>query len=252
MNKFRLKEFCVSVAILLLCSFTLPFAFSNANTVNTASANFNPGKSVSDKAVTDNSKISLIYDSLNLDDLGLSEEAFNYAIAGFEKLKQSGKIVNDKVISIVDFTKPSSKKRLFVIDVNNFKLLFNTYVAHGQNTGMEYAKAFSNNRDSHQSSLGFYVTSGTYNGCNGYSMYLNGMENGINSLAYDRSIVMHGAPYVSEGMIKSRGYIGRSHGCPAVPEKLNKPIIEKIKNGSCFFIYSDNRSYLSKSRLLHT
>ncbi|RYY64623.1 MAG: murein L,D-transpeptidase catalytic domain family protein [Chitinophagaceae bacterium] len=194
----------------------------------------------------------MIYDSLNLQDLGLSEEAYNYAIAGFEKLKQAGRIGNDRVISIADFSQPSSRKRLFVIDLNNFKLLFNTYVAHGQNTGEAYAKSFSNNPDSHQSSLGFYITSGTYNGCNGYSMYLNGMEKGINNLAYDRSIVMHGAPYVSEGFIKSRGYIGRSHGCPAVPEKLNKPIIEKIKNGSCFFIYSDNRSYLTKSRLLHT
>lgn len=209
------------------------------------------------KNVADNTKstpigLAFVYDSLNLEDLGLSEEAFNYAVAGYEKLKQSGTILNDKVLSIVDFTKPSNKKRLFVIDLNNYKLLFNTYVAHGQNTGREFAKAFSNKPESHQSSLGFYVTSGTYNGSNGYSMYLKGLEKGFNSLAYERAIVMHGAPYVSEGMIRSQGYIGRSHGCPAVPEKLNKPIIEKIKNGSCFFIYSNNRSYLSKSRLLHT
>ncbi|MBC7935130.1 MAG: murein L,D-transpeptidase catalytic domain family protein [Rhizobacter sp.] len=249
MKKFRLKELFVSIAIVLLCILTLPLAFSKSNVlkVATGSNTITPAA-----GIATSHSLLLIYDSLNLDELGLSAEAFNYAITGYEKLKQSGKIFNDKVISIVDFTKPSYKKRLFVIDLNNYKLLFNTYVAHGQNTGAAYAKAFSNKAESHQSSLGFYITSGTYNGGNGYSMYLNGVENGFNNQAYDRSIVMHGAPYVSEGMIRSKGYIGRSHGCPAVPEKLNKPIIEKIKNGSCFFIYSDNRSYLSKSRLLHT
>lgn len=250
MKKFRLKGVYLSAAILLLSIFTLPFAFSKSNGIGNISVN----KTVIAAPVTtkENTSMALIYDSLNLDDLGLSQDAFNYAVAGYEKLKQSGKIINDKVISIVDFTKPSYKKRLFVIDLSNFKLLFNTYVAHGQNTGKEYAKAFSNRPESYQSSLGFYITSGTYVGKNGFSMHLDGLEYGINHLAEERAIVMHGAPYVSEGMIRSQGYIGRSHGCPAVPEKLNKPIIEKIKNGSCFFIYSDNRSYLSKSRLLHT
>lgn len=252
MKKFRLKGVYLSAAILLLSIFTLPFAFSKSNGIGNIPVSKTSTIPVSGKENTGNSNMSLIYDSLNLDDLGLSQDAFNYAIAGYEKLKQSGKIINDKVLSIVDFTKPSYKKRLFVIDLSNFKLLFNTYVAHGQNTGKEYAKAFSNKPESYQSSLGFYVTSGTYVGKNGFSMHLDGLEYGINHLAEERAIVMHGAPYVSEGMIRSQGYIGRSHGCPAVPEKLNKPIIEKIKNGSCFFIYSDNRSYLSKSRLLHT
>ena len=254
MKKFRLKEFYVLSGILLLSLFTLPLAFSKPGNGNTDyTHNYGDKTTVAASVKKDNaSTMEMLYDSLNLDELGLSEEAFDYAITGFEKLKNSGKIINDKVISIADFSKPSSKKRLFVIDLSNYKLLFNTYVAHGQNTGKEYAQAFSNRPESHQSSLGFYVTSGTYNGSNGYSMYLNGMENGFNNLAYERAIVMHGAPYVSEGFIRNQGYLGRSHGCPAVPEKLNKPIIEKIKNGSCFFIYSNNRTYLSKSRLLHT
>lgn len=248
MKPFTLKEFCVFTCVLLLSIFTLPLAFSKPSDASKV----NPLTPATTVVASTESKLAMVYDSLNLDELGLSEEAYNYAITGFENLKRAGRIANDKIISIADFSQPSSKKRLFVIDLSSFKLLFNTYVAHGQNTGQEYARAFSNNPDSHQSSLGFYITSGTYNGGNGYSMYLNGMEKGINNLAYDRSIVMHGAPYVSEGFIKMRGYIGRSHGCPAVPEKLNKPIIEKIKNGSCFFIYSDNTSYLTKSRLLHT
>lgn len=231
--------------------FYLPFAFSKSNGAADRYLAIS-AINIPDHTKSASNSLELVYDSLNLDNLGLSQEAFNYAIAGYKKLKESGTILNDKVLSIVDFSKPSNKKRLFVIDLNNYKLLFNTYVAHGQNTGKEFAKAFSNNPESHQSSLGFYITSGTYNGSNGYSMYLKGMEKGFNNLAYERAIVMHGAPYVSEGFIRSRGYIGRSHGCPAVPEKLNKPIIEKIKNGSCFFIYSNNRSYLSKSRLLHT
>lgn len=251
MKKYRLKELGVFITVLLLSIFTLPLAFSKNNgKVSLTAATFS--NATGNTTVKAGNKLLEVYDSLNLDELGLSEEAFDYAITGYEKLKQAGKVINDRVISIVDFSKPSFKKRLFVIDLDNYKLLFNTYVAHGQNTGKEYAKAFSNRPESHQSSLGFYITSGTYNGSNGYSMYLNGMESGFNNLAYERAIVMHGAPYVSEGMIRSQGYIGRSHGCPAVPEKLNKPIIEKIKNGSCFFIYSDNRTYLSKSRLLHT
>ena len=252
MKKFRLKELCVSITVLLLCILSLPLAFAKTNVPGKFSAGDGNSKGITTAASNTTCSLLQVYDSLNLDELGLSEEAFDYAITGYEKLKQAGKIFNDRVISIADFTKPSYKKRLFVIDLLNYKLLFNTYVAHGQNTGREYANAFSNKPESHQSSLGFYITSGTYNGGNGYSMYLNGMENGFNNQAYERAIVMHGAPYVSEGMIRSQGYIGRSHGCPAVPEKLNKPIIEKIKNGSCFFIYSDNRSYLSKSRLLHT
>ena len=244
----------MAASVLLLSLFTLPLAFSKTNGKAHLSIPNTADKVnvLTNSALEAEARLLEVYDSLNLDEAGLSERAFDYAIAGFQKLKRSGRIANDNIISIVDFTKPSFKKRLFVIDLNNYKLLFNTYVAHGQNTGREYAKAFSNKPESHQSSLGFYITSGTYNGSNGYSMYLKGMENGINNLAYERAIVMHGAPYVSEGAIRNMGYIGRSHGCPAVPEKLNKPIIEKIKNGSCFFIYSDNSTYLSKSGLLRT
>ena len=132
---------------------------------------------------------------------------------------------NQRILSIIDFTKPSSQKRLYILDVTNFKLLFNTYVAHGQNTGQEYASKFSNKAESFQSSLGFYVTTGTYMGKNGFSMQLDGVEKGFNDQADERAIVMHGAPYVSEDFIRQRGYLGRSHGCPAVPQPLNKPII---------------------------
>jgi len=229
----------------------LPFAFSKSRPVNT---NITPSTDATTSTVEamEASLMAKVYDSLDLGVKGLSHEAYNKAVKGFNFLKSQGRLVNDHVISIVDFTKPSSQKRLFIIDLKNVKVLFNTYVAHGQNSGTAFAKAFSNRPESFQSSPGFYRTSTTYVGKNGYSMKLDGLEQGINDKASERAIVMHGAPYVSEGFIKARGYLGRSWGCPAVPESLNRPIIEKIKNGSCLFIYSEEGNYLSKSRILNS
>jgi len=195
---------------------------------------------------------AMLYSDLNLDSLGLSEEAFSMALKGFEYLKSNGRLLNENIISIIDFSKPSSVKRLFVIDFASGVLLFNTYVAHGQNSGSAMAEKFSNKICSLQSSLGFYETATTYEGKNGYSLKLEGLEKGINDNAMERSIVMHGAPYVSEGMIKIKGYLGRSWGCPAVPEKYSKPIIDKIKNGSCIFIYANNSIYLHQSKILQS
>jgi hypothetical protein len=176
--------------------------------------------------------------------------AFESALKGFNSLRAAGKLVNDNILSIVDFSLPSSEKRLFVIDLKNFKVLFNTYVAHGRNSGKEFANQFSNDPESFKSSLGFYVTKDTYNGAHGFSLHLEGEEKGINDNAYSRSIVMHSAPYVDECVVKSQGFIGRSLGCPALSPKVYKSIIEKIKNGSCLFLYSPNPYYLSHSRLL--
>ena len=255
MKKFSLRGLYLFAAVMLFLLLHFPFAFSNSGSIrafNKDSSALSKNATLSAPVTASASTSFLLYDSLHLNDFGLSPQAFSYALKGYEKLKKSGKLVNEKVISIVDFSLPSYKKRLFIIDISNFKLLYNTYVAHGQNTGKAYANAFSNKPESHQSSLGFYITSGTYNGGNGFSMYLNGMEPGFNDRANERAIVMHGADYVSEQFIKNQGYIGRSYGCPAVPEKLNKPIIEKIKNGSCLFIYSNNKNYLSRSKLINS
>lgn len=206
-------------------------------------------KMVSEKS---ESAISKMYDSLKLNLSGLSQDAFDYAVKGYEYLKTKGKISNQNVLTIADFTKPSSKKRLFILDIKNYKVLFNTYVSHGQGSGAAMATEFSNIPESYQSSLGFYTTSTTYCGKNGFSLHLQGMESGINDKAEERAIVMHGAPYVSEGFINSRGFLGRSWGCPAVPEQLSKPIIEKIKNGSCLFIFSENNKYLHSSKIINS
>jgi hypothetical protein len=192
-------------------------------------------------------KIVSLYDSLNLGKLGLSRNAYNDAMRGYNYLLAEGKLNNDKILSIVDFSLPSSRKRLFILDLKNNKLVYNTYVAHGRNSGREMASQFSNQHESNKSSLGFYVTGGTYIGKHGYSMRLLGEEKGINDNANSRAIVMHSAAYVSESAIKMQGFIGRSLGCPAVPEHLHKPIIEKIKNGSCLFLYSPDKHYASHS-----
>jgi len=191
-----------------------------------------------------------VYDSLKLEKLGLSRQAFDYALKGFNHLLVKGKLNNNNIISIADFSEPSSKKRFFIIDLKNYKILFNTYVAHGQNSGKEFANNFSNKHESLQSSPGFYVTKETYFGSKGFSLRLEGEEQGINDNALTRGIVMHAAPYVNKALAQGRGFIGRSWGCPAVAPELNQAIINKIKNGTCLFLYTPNKNYISSSKIL--
>lgn len=190
-----------------------------------------------------------VYDSLHLSDFGLSKAAFQQGLAGLDLLVRSGDIHNADILSIVDLSLPSSKKRLFVIDLNTCQLIFNTYVSHGKNSGKEMATRFSNNPRSCESSLGFYVTGDTYRGHHGYSLKLKGEEEGINDNAFSRGIVIHSAPYVNDRIAKSQGFIGRSEGCPAIPKNLHKKIIEKIKNGTCLFLYSPDKYYESHSKM---
>ena len=195
------------------------------------------------------SENSFLYESLDLNALGLSEDAFDYAIKGYEYLKTIGKLDNERILSIVDFSLPSSQKRLFVLDMENGRLLYQTFVAHGRNSGKEYAKQFSNRPESFKSSLGFYVTKNTYFGQHGFSLRLEGEEKGINDNAMKRAIVIHSADYVDKKLISSQGYIGRSLGCPALPKEVYKPIISKIKDGSCLFVYSPG-NYAATSPVL--
>ncbi len=191
-----------------------------------------------------------LYRLLSLDSLGLSKEAFDEAITGFQNLQRNGNIQNGGILSIVDFSQPSFKKRLFVLDIENGKLLFNTLVAHGRNSGQVLATRFSNRFRSFESSLGFYLTGDTYNGHKGYALRLMGMEQGINDNAFKRGIVVHAAAYVNEEISKIYGRLGRSEGCPAIPFDIHRSLIETIKNGSCFFIYGKDRRYTNQSRLL--
>lgn len=209
-------------------------------------------RTVSYKSIISSIKVDEVYDSLSLEQMGLSRKVFNLALKGWQKLKLAGCIANDNILSIVDFSQPSNKKRLYIIDLANVQLLFNTYVAHGRRSGKETAVHFSNRPRSLESSIGFYVTADPYMGSNGYSLRLNGMENGFNSNASRREIVLHGANYVSEDYINSNGYLGRSWGCPAVPMESSREIIEMIKKGTCLFIYSPMRGYLAGSKILNS
>lgn len=195
-----------------------------------------------------------IYDNITFENHQvLNFEVFEKAFLGFQNLKKAGKLDEDvNLLTICDFSLSSTQKRLWVIDVADKKVLFNSLVAHGKGTGEEFAKDFSNTLNSYQSSLGFYITQSTYNGSNGYSLRLLGMDKGYNDQALPRAIVMHGADYVSEDFIKAQNRIGRSWGCPAVPRALAKPIINTIKDSSCLFIYYPDEKYLGTSEWLKT
>jgi hypothetical protein len=196
-------------------------------------------------------RFNLLYDSLGLDALELSRAAFEHAVKGFLALQQAGEIRNTDVLSIVDFSLPSNKKRLFVIDMANGRLLFNTFVAHGRNSGGLMATRFSNRTNSLMSSLGFYLTGDPFIGQHGYSLRLEGIEPGWNDHANRRAIIMHPADYVSEDHIRQWGLLGRSEGCPAIPQELDQPIIDEIKGGSCLFLYAPNKIYLKRSGLVY-
>jgi hypothetical protein len=192
-----------------------------------------------------------LYAGSHLEQFGVARTVFEMALKGFNKLQQQGVLSADSILTIVDFSKSSRLKRLVVIDLKSLEVLFNTVVAHGRNTGQEFANSFSNQPRSHKSSLGFYVTKETYQGSNGYSLKLDGFEKGINDKALQRAIVMHPANYANEEVIGSKGFLGRSYGCPAVPEKVSRKIIDKIKNGNCLFVYFPDQKYLSNSKLLN-
>ncbi|HEY9257313.1 murein L,D-transpeptidase catalytic domain family protein [Chitinophaga sp.] len=199
---------------------------------------------------TDSAQEISLYDNMRLDTTGLSREAFENALKGYQHLEESGRIKNPDVISIIDFSLPSTKKRLFVIDLKNKLLLFNTLVSHGRNSGKDIASTFSNQMNSFKSSLGFYITGNTYTGEHGYSLRLEGEEAGINGNALSRGIVMHSANYVNESLGKVQGYIGRSLGCPAIPENIHRKVIECIRNGTCLFLYSPDKYYSAHTKIL--
>ena len=201
---------------------------------------------------TNSNNASALFSELHLGDAGLSATVFNSALEGLQKLDSKGVISKDDIITIVDFSQPSTQKRLYVLDLNNKQILFNTLVAHGKNSGGLWAKSFSNKTSSLKSSPGFYVTEDTYVGHNGYSLRLEGLEKNINDNAGKRAIVMHGAPYVDQSAISSLGYLGRSWGCPAVPEAQKEAIINTIKGGTCLFIYSPDKNYQKRSTLLNS
>jgi hypothetical protein len=176
-------------------------------------------------------------------------DVFRHGLVGYSHLQQSHKLSEKGILTLIDFRKSANSKRLWVIDIIKKKLLFHSLTAHGRNTGDVFASKFSNKHNSHQSSLGFYITGNTYIGKHGISLKLLGIESGINDQAEARAIVMHGADYVSDEYIRKFGRLGRSFGCPAVPMELHKKIITTLAGGTCLFIYYPDSEYLAKTHL---
>ncbi|MGZ5133565.1 MAG: murein L,D-transpeptidase catalytic domain family protein [Flavitalea sp.] len=192
-----------------------------------------------------------LYDSMKLKRSGLSKKAFEFAWKGYQYMLEKKLLGKTEILSICDFSQSSRRKRLYIIDLESMKLLINTHVAHGRNSGSEYARSFSNSHESHKSSLGFYITRNSYRGGHGLALEIDGLERGINDKANQRKIVVHGSTYVGDGFLRSNPFNGRSFGCPAVPAKVTTQVINTIKNGSCFFIYHPTKNYISKSKILN-
>ena len=190
-----------------------------------------------------------IYEEAGLEEKGLSFEVFDKAMIGYLNLKNAGQLSDKQLLSVVDFDKPSTEKRFWLIDLEKREVIENTYVSHGKNSGENMAKYFSNTDDSNMSSLGFYVTGETYIGRHGLSLKLDGMDDPYNTNARLRDIVMHGADYVSKDFIDQYGRLGRSEGCPALPMGLHEDVIEKVKDRTVLYMHASGHDY--DSRLLN-
>ncbi|WP_037315786.1 murein L,D-transpeptidase catalytic domain family protein [Salegentibacter sp. Hel_I_6] len=196
-------------------------------------------------------KVATLYSEFSTNNASIpAMPVFEKAMKGYEQLEEKGK-VGKKILTVVDFGLSSTKKRMWIMNMDTKEVLFHTYVSHGKNTGGEFATKFSNTVNSLQSSLGFYVTAETYYGKNGLSLFIDGMEKGFNSNARKRYVVIHGADYAEPNFINRIGRLGRSYGCPAVPNTIAKDVIDTIKEESVVYIHKNNKDYLNNSPLLN-
>lgn len=217
----------------------MSFVFNPLNESHTKNYSFSSIKKSND-----------VYNSLDANNFQLpKEESFSKALEGYYVLKSKG-VIKKQYLTIIDFSLSSNIKRMWIIDMNQNKIILNSLVAHGKNSGEEYAEDFSNKNQSNKSSLGFFATGEVYQGKHGLSLKLDGLEKGINDNARQREVVVHGADYVSESFIKNHKRLGRSQGCPAVPVELSKKIIETIKDRTCLFIYHPSENDIESSKLI--
>lgn len=219
--------------------------------VGLSSNDFNYQLSVTTDGQDFDNIANTLYHQIDLCEDDLDVVVFKKALKGYLYLKYTNELNNPRYLTILDFSKPSSHKRLWVIDLQWKQVVFNELAAHGKNSGDKYAQSFSNTPNSRKSSLGFYVTGETYNGKHRYSMKLRGMEYGFNHNAFARGIVMHGANYVSEEIAMAQKSVGRSFGCPAVSNTVNHDIVDLLKEGSCLFMYHQQAYYNGKSKILN-
>jgi hypothetical protein len=241
-RSFTLSTFLKSLTAILFLgvslSMTLPVASPQANSIVASSSS----KPVEASTTTTSGIAAWAVEDLSPQVLQLALQA----VAAAEKQG----INSGKVLGIIDFSLPSTKRRFWVLDLEHRKVLFHELVAHGKGSGENFATSFSNLPSSYQSSLGLYLTGSTYEGNHGYSLRLQGLEQGFNDRAEARAIVLHGAWYVSQSMIDQNQRIGRSQGCPAVQESVVKPIIDTLKNGNLIFAYYPDKNWLSTSKFI--
>ena len=181
---------------------------------------------------------------------GIETDVLDMALGAASCAVKSGAVEGPGTLTVIDYSKPSSERRLWVFDLKSKELLYEELVAHGQGSGANLATQFSNNDESHQTSLGLFVTRDTYVGKNGYSLRLDGLDRGVNDRARERAIVMHGAPYVSEAFVKANGRLGRSWGCPAISSAVAKQVIDRVKGGGLVFAYYPDAGFLKTSKYL--
>ncbi|ARS35955.1 hypothetical protein CA264_11185 [Pontibacter actiniarum] len=187
-----------------------------------------------------------LYSNMRLKESGLRFEVFDKALTGYYNMRHNKEVSDKPYITIIDFTKSSNEKRLWVVDVEKKELVYNTYVSHGRNSGQEFAEHFSNQNESYMSSIGFYVTENTYYGKHGLSLKLDGLDKGFNTNAKDRCIVMHGAEYATEEFIEQAGRLGRSLGCPAIPMEEHEDIIKAVQGGTAMYVHASSDKYTSQ------
>jgi hypothetical protein len=178
---------------------------------------------------------------------GLKAEVLRMALRATGCASEQGLVKRKDLLTVIDYSLPSSQPRLFVFDLSTKKLLFRELVAHGKNSGGDVASFFSNSPGSLATSLGLFVTAEPYVGSNGYSLRLRGLEEGVNDMAMDRAIVMHGASYVSRAAVRALGRLGRSWGCPAVRKEVARKMIDTLRGGSPIFAYYPDQKWLNQS-----
>jgi hypothetical protein len=181
---------------------------------------------------------------------GLSSNVLKLALEASSNAAAKGLVTRPGLLTVIDYSIPSSQPRLFVLDLDRNKVLYRELVAHGRNSGDDRTTSFSNDEGSLETSLGLFATAGTYEGRNGYSLRLRGLEAGVNDNAMERAIVMHGAPYVSQSTVAALGRLGRSWGCPAVRPAIAKELINTIRGGSAVFSYYPDQKWLTASAFL--
>jgi hypothetical protein len=229
------KQLTLTFSLLFCCSFSFLFShYANAS--------------------ADDAKNLLVEQNVKAftkKDKKINPDVLKLALNAYETAEKDGISISKPILTLIDYSLPSSSKRMWILDLINHEVLFNGLVAHGKYSGEYYATQFSDNPGSLQSSVGVFLTENTYIGHNGYTLKIKGLEHGFNENAESRRIVMHGAWYVSQELVKTRGAIGRSWGCPAIEEQYINPVINTIKDGSLLVAYAPDSNWLHQSKFIN-